>query len=120
MAAPVLVAASAIGSSTAGSFSIVLPTHTTNDILWVISWYRASATVLTPANWTQAATALRGTTRYYLHWIRAVDGNTADPLFDYTGTDDGFGLCVVYSGCITTGNPYDVLGAFTSGTSDPA
>ena len=116
MAAPVFVAASAIGSSTAGSFSIVLPTHAANDILWVISWYRASATVLTPTNWTEAATALRGTTRYYLHWIRAADANTADPLFDYTGADDGFGLCVVYRGCITTGNPYDVLGAFTSGT----
>ena len=85
MAAPVFVAASAIGSSTAGSFSIVLPTHAANDILWVISWYRASATVLTPTNWTEAATALRGTTRYYLHWIRAADANTADPLFDYTG-----------------------------------
>ena len=120
MAAPAFVAASAIGSSTAGSFSIVLPTHSANDVLWVISWYRASATVATPAGWTEAATALRGTTRYYLHWIRAADANTADPLFDYTGADDGFGLCVVYSGCITTGNPYDVLGAFSSGTAQSA
>jgi hypothetical protein len=120
MAEPVFVAASAIGASTAGSFSIVLPAHQADDILWVVSWYRASATVATPLNWTQAATALRGTTRYYLHWHRAVNANTADPLFDYTGTNDGYGICGVYRGDRPLGDPYDVLGAFASGTANPA
>ena len=120
MAAPAFVGASAIGSSTAGTFTVTLPTHAANDILWSISWYRASATVLTPTGWTEAATALRGTTRYYLHWIRATSAAETNPVFDYTGADDGFGLVVSYSGCVTTGNPYDVLGAFASGTAQSA
>ena len=123
MAVPTFISASAIGNSTAGSFSITVPispAHQADDILLVISWYRASATVLTPTGYTEAATALRGTTRYYTHWKRATSGAEADPLFDYTGTDDGFGLMCVYRGVRTTGNPYDVLGAFASGTAEPA
>ncbi|MEK7166302.1 MAG: hypothetical protein AAB874_05845, partial [Patescibacteria group bacterium] len=41
-AAPTFVAASAIGASTAGTFTVTLPTQATYDILLSISWYRAS------------------------------------------------------------------------------
>ena len=119
-AAPTFVAASAIGNSTAGTFTVTLPTHATDDILLSISWYRASATVLLPTGWTEAATALRDTTRYYLHWKRATSASETNPVFDYTGANDGFGLIVSYRGVINTGNPYDVLGAFASGTAEPA
>lgn len=120
MAAPTFVAASALGNSTAGSFTITLPTHLADDVFLCLSWYRASATVATPADWTEARTWLRGTTRYYLHWRRAASGAETDPVFDYTGADDGFGLVCSYRGCVPTGTPYDVLGTEATGTANTA
>lgn len=120
MAAPAFAGASAIGASTAGTFTITLPAHVADDVFLCLSWYRASATVPTPTGWTQAATWLRGTTRYYLHWSRAASSTETNPVFDYTGTDDGFGLVCSYRGCGTTGDPYNVLGTTATGTVNTA
>jgi hypothetical protein len=119
MAAPTFVN-SAVGDSTAGQFTVTLPAHQAGDVLLAITWYRASATVATPTDWTQAATWLRGTSRYYVHWLRATSGAETNPLFDYTGTDDGYGMVAVYRGVAAGSPPYDVLGATATGTANPA
>src|SRR3990167_6886815 len=119
MALPAFVSHAGIGS-TSGTLTVTLGTHAADDILLALFWCRASATVLTPTDWTLVTSSLRGTSRYYLFWKRATSAAETNPVFDYTGTDDGYAEVAVYGGVRTTGDPYEVLGTFASGTANPA
>lgn len=118
--APIFHAVSEIGSDAFGALTVFLPAHAADDVFLCLNWYRESATVAPPDGWTEAATWLRGTTRYYLHWRRATSASETNPFFASSGVDDAYGLVGVYRGVVTTGNPFDVLGAPATGTANPA
>lgn len=123
MSAPAFRAVStilAIQNGTADG-TLTLPTHQTNDILIMHTWRRSlTNTVLTPSGWTLIAGPWNSTAeRHYVFGRRAASGSETNPLLDWSATSgDLYALCVSYSGAVTTGTAWEVVGATQTGTSN--
>jgi len=121
---PAFQAISAIAASTGADVTVTLPTHAANDILLLLGWVRDVDDTVSVSGWTaMSGTPFdRGTTsRYWMFWLRAASSSETNPLFDKnTGTGDTFAAVITYRGAITTGNPWEVAGASSVGTADPA
>ena len=117
-------AISAIAASTGVDVTITLPSHDPNDILLLLGWVRDQDDTVSVSGWTAIAGTPfdRGTTsRYWMFWKRAASSSETNPLFDKsTSTGDTYAAVITYRGAITTGNPWEVVGTASTGTSDPA
>jgi hypothetical protein len=116
-----VIAAAANG---AADPTVTLPAHAADDVFLLVTVVRSgTATVATPAGWTQigATTVRAATATYQFFWRRAVSAAETNPLIDRTGTTgDVFARVVSYRGAIATGDPWEVKGAITTGTADPS
>ncbi|HKW12937.1 MAG TPA: hypothetical protein VJS69_00485 [Candidatus Krumholzibacteria bacterium] len=123
MAAPAFRAASAILAVQNGTAdgTLTLPTHQTDDILIIATFRKSLTNTLTISGWTQIATWDGGLYRNYIFGKRAASGSETNPLLDWASTSgDFFALCCSYSGCITTGTAWEVVGSGQNGTgNDP-
>jgi hypothetical protein len=116
MAAPAWVSATAQGSGTATTAATVtLPTTAANDILIItaINGGANAAVTMTTGTYNGSAITAIGTGAGWTsgwgatYWSRCT-GDHATQTIILTGATDSCSLQVVrYSGCITTGNPYD-------------
>lgn len=116
MAAPAFVSATAQGSATATTAATVtLPTTAANDILIITAINGGANTAVTMTTGTYNGSAITaigsgaGWTSGWgaTYWSRCT-GNHSGQTIILTGATDSCSLQVVrYSGCITTGNPYD-------------
>lgn len=104
--------------------TVTLPAHAENDILLLATVVRSNtATVATPAGWTQIGSpTVRGTTAtYQFFWIRAGTTTVTDPLIDRTGTTgDVYAAVINYRNATSIGDPWEVKGTVTTGTADPS
>ena len=107
--------------------TVTLPTHATNDILFLMAFVRdvddtASITVATGWAAVTGFPVDRGTTaRYWLWWKRAESASETSPVIDYSGTTgDSYYVVWTVRGAITTETPMEVLGTPQTGTGDPA
>ena len=120
MTAPTLQAEGNLIVNTSGTLTVVIPTHTTNDILILTLCYYGPNTagdVLdtpTPSGWTIVHGLGGGADgRNGIYWRRATGAGTANPVCSRgvswdTGTDTAFGgRAYVVRNCVTTGNPWD-------------
>jgi hypothetical protein len=124
-AAPAFQSFGGIASATSGDITVTLPAHATDDVLLMMVWVRSNAeTIPDPSGWTiiTGAPFTRGTsTRYWLWWKRATSGAETNPLIDTDGTTANiYGAAINFRGAITSGNPWEVVGTATTGTTDPA
>src|SRR5437667_10772929 len=123
-AAPTFNTFSAIAAAASGGAdpTVTLPTHALNDILLLATIVRSNAAaVATPAGWTQIGTpTVRSTVAtYQFFWKRAASGSETNPLIDRTGTTgDVYAAVITYRGATTTGDPWEVKGTVTTGTTD--
>ena len=129
MVAPTLQAEGGIAAVTAGSLTITLPAHATDDILvctvmvWAPSTIPPMATIPTPSGWTKVVGIYdTGGTEISYYWRRATSGSETNPVFTRglnwdTGTDTCYaGRAYVIRGCITSGNPWDEIDPTTAYT----
>jgi len=125
-AAPTFQAFSAIAAAASGSAdpTVTLPGHAANDILLLATIVRSNtATVATPAGWTQIGSpTVRSTVAtYQFFWKRAAGSAETNPLIDRTGTTgDVYAAVITYRGAFTTGDPWEVKGTAQTGTTDPS
>ncbi len=125
-AAPTFQAFSGIAAAQNGNAdpTLTLPAHAENDILLLATVVRSgTATVATPSGWTQigSPTVRAGTATYQFFWIRAGATTVSNPLIDRTGTTgDVYAAVVVYRNAISIGDPWEVKGTVTTGTTDPS
>jgi len=125
-APPTFQAISAIAAAASGGAdpTVTLPAHAANDILLLATIVRSNtATVATPAGWTQIGSpTVRGTiATYQFFWKRAAGGAETNPLINRTGTTgDVYAAVITYRGAITTGDPWEVKGTAATGTADPS
>ena len=121
--APAFQAVGAQVNSTGASVSAVWPTHLTNDIgLVVIETSGNSANLTPPAGWV----ALPGTpvtdvattagSKLHVWWKRAASAAEA-AVATGAGTDHVLARLYTFRGCVTTGNPWNVI---TTGTKTTA
>ena len=121
--APVFQAAGAQINSTGATVSAVWPTHIINDIgLVVIETSGNSANLTPPAGWV----ALPGTpvtdvattagSKLHVWWKRAASAAEA-AVATGAGTDHVLARLYTFRGCVTTGNPWNVI---TTGTKTTA
>ena len=121
--APVFQAVGAQVNSTGASVSAAWPTHLTNDIgLVVIETSGNSANLTPPAGWV----ALPGTpvtdvattagSKLHVWWKRAASAAEA-AVATGAGTDHVLARLYTFRGCVTTGNPWNVI---TTGTKTTA
>lgn len=125
-AAPIFQAFGDAASDAAisGDITVTLPAHATDDILLVLVWVRSNVeTIPNPTGWTAISGTPfdRGTTsRYWMWWKRAASASETNPLIDTDGTTANiYGDAIVYRGAITTGDPWQVVGSASTGTTDP-
>ncbi len=124
-AAPTFNSFSAIAASTGADVTVTLPAHQAGDIILLLGWVRDvndSVTITTATGWTQLATWDRGTSsRYWLFWKRATSGSETNPVFNKSGSNgDTYAAAITYRGANTSGDPWEVLGAASTGTADPS
>jgi MSHA biogenesis protein MshQ len=114
----------AAAASAGADPTVTLPAHALNDILLLATVVRdGTATVATPAGWTELGTPTvrASTATYQFFWKRAAGSTETNPLIDRTGTTgDVYAVVNTYRGAFTTGDPWEVVGAAATGTSDPA
>lgn len=132
--APAFKSFSGIAASVGPDVTVTLPTHATNDIMLMLGWVRDqddTVNITTASGWAQVGTGCtsacsaswsRGTTsRYWLFWKRATSASETNPVFNKSGaTGDTYAAVIVYSGANTSGDPFEVVGTASTGTSDPA
>jgi MSHA biogenesis protein MshQ len=104
--------------------TVTLPAHAADDILLLATIVRSNtATVATPAGWTQIGTpTVRSTVAtYQFFWKRAASGAETNPLINRTGTTgDVYAAVSVYQGAFASGDPWEVKGPVVTGTTDPS
>jgi len=123
-AQPTFVNVSAIVAATSGDVTVTLPAHATNDIILVLAWIRSNTETVTISGYT----AMTGTPfdrstieRYWLFWKRATSGAESNPLVDTDGTTANiYAMAAIYRGATTTGDPWEVTGTASTGTTEPA
>ena len=115
-----------IGVSPSGSNDSVVVTAPTgiadNDILVAIIYAEPQTQGITPpTGFTSVALLQEGTYSFKLEifWKRAAS-ESGNYTFTETGNTWGRGKIARISGCITTGDPFDVVGADSTGTDDTA
>jgi hypothetical protein len=124
-----LPAFGAVGGTAAGVSTVqpAWPTHATDDIgllfvqsaNQVISLSDAQGFVQVPDSPQGTGTAdTAGSTRLAVYWCRATSGAMAAPTVADSG-DHQIAYIMTFTGCIATGNPYDVTAGDT-GASDTA
>lgn len=117
---PQLVAEGSVSAVTAGSLTVNLPAHQTNDILIaIVSIYAPNSAswsnLTTPSGWTLYGTS--GTPsvangEHAIYWRRATSNSTADPVFVRGASwDDGTDTCFagrafVVRNCRTSISPF--------------
>jgi hypothetical protein len=117
VAPPAFVSATAQGSATATtSATVTLPTTAADDILivTVINGGANAAPTLTTGTFTlDTSLALIGTGGGWTsgwggtYWVRCTGNHSGETIISSGNTDSCAVLVGRYSGCITTGNPYD-------------
>lgn len=121
------------GQTTATSFAVdVSPSCVTDDIDLVLALVRDvddTADMSGEAGWSQLSTGCtsacapnieRGTTAsYWLFWRRQTSSSDDGTFARSTSTGDAYALAICYSGAITTEDPFDVIGTWTTQTTDP-
>jgi hypothetical protein len=120
--APTFVSFSAIAASTGADVTVTLGTNAANDIMLVGVVVRdVNDTITWPSGWTQIATVDRGaTSRYFWAWKRSTGGEASVLVDKSTATGDTYAAAIVYSGAITTGDPWEVKGTAQTTTADPS
>ncbi len=125
-APPAFQAFSAIAAAANGGAdpTVTLPAHAENDILLLATIVRSNtATVATPAGWTQIGSpTVRSTVAtYQFFWIRAGATTVPNPLINRTGTTgDVYAAVVTYRRATSIGDPWEVKGTVATGTADPS
>src|SRR5437773_2811870 len=126
-AAPTFQSFSAIAAVASGGAgpTVTLPAHAANDILLLATIIRISSdTIATPAGWTQigSPTVRSSVATYQFFWKRAASSSETNPLIQSSGSTFGdiYAAVIVYRGATTTGDPWEVKGTVTTGTTDPS
>jgi MSHA biogenesis protein MshQ len=125
LAAPNFQAISAIAAAQNGGAdpTVTLPAHAAGDVFLLATIVRSSSsTVATPAGWTSIGSATRSTVAtYQFFWKRAASASETNPVINRTNTvGDVYAAVTVYRGAVTTGDPWEVKGTITTGTTDPS
>lgn len=109
-------------SSTGADFTVTLPAHEEDDILFMSVLVRDVDDSLTVTGWTQIDTCDRSTIeRYFFLWIRATSNAMTNPTVDKsTATGESYAHVSVLRGAISSGDPWAVKGSCTTGTADPS
>lgn len=110
-----------VGASVAGTGGVTppLPTGVQKDDILIMYLETENQAVTAPTGWAQvhAPSITTGTpTRLTVLWKRAVAGETAPNVAD--PGDHVIARIIAVSGCIKTGNPWNVTGQGTEETSD--
>lgn len=104
----------AAGSSAAVTSTTALnlswPTHQANDIGILLIEAENTITTITPAGWTHVTGSplVVGDTKLHVLWARA-DSSAMPDVSNSTNCNHKLGVIVTFRGCITTGNPWNVI-----------
>lgn len=87
---------------------------TTDDILVLIVGTNAGGTITAPTGYTEvgaspqaSATTLDNGTKLGVYWKRAAAGETPPTLTDPSSADGAHAQLLAFSGCVTSGSPWD-------------
>jgi len=124
LAQPTYVTKATMQAAVSGDVTVTLPAHQTNDILLLLVNIRSNTETISVSGWTAfTGTPFTRSTveRYWLYWLRAASGSETNPLVDTDGTTANiYAQVYVFRSAITTGDPWEVVGAAATGTADPA
>lgn len=101
-----------------GNVSPPIPSGTAaNDILVLLVNTNAGGTISAPSGYSEAASSPQATTTTYgngvklgVFWKRAGAGELAPTVSDPSTADGAIAALVAFSGCVTSGDPWDVTG----------
>lgn len=125
MALPQFRAVSAVATGQAADATVTLPTHAADDIilLFVETQAGEAAVVNTPAGYVAVADSPQSTgsggtsTTLSVFWARAASASETNPEIEGTALNHVIAFAASFSGCITSGNPWNVTsGGATTGT----
>jgi hypothetical protein len=108
------IARRAVGTvATSNGVSNMLPGipagNAANDILVMVATVGGSVTTTMPAGWTQKISRANGANhKLEVWWKRAVGGETS-PSVAFSAATDAVGRIVSYSGCVTSGDPFNAF-----------
>lgn len=117
MAIPTVHAVGAANHGT-GAVTYTLPTHATDDILVLYVECSDSAGVTAPTGWAHATSSPQAqgsnVTCANVMWKRATSSSETNPQVP-TGPNHQIGVAVSYSGCVLSGNPWDLVASAGGG-----
>lgn len=123
-AQPSYISKATLQAATSGDVTVTLPSHVANDVFLCGVSIRSNTESITVSGWNAfTGTPFTRSTveRYWLFWLRASNGSTTNPLIDTDGTTANiYAQCWQFRGAIATGDPWEVVGSASTGTSDPA
>jgi hypothetical protein len=93
------------------------PTHAINDIGILIIEAENTISTVTPAGWTHitGSPLTHGDSKLHILWQRATS-SAMPAVSDTTNCNHKIGVIATFSGCITTGNPWNVAASGTKTT----
>lgn len=86
----------------------------TDDIIFACLQAKSAGTWTVPTGWTAV---LSRTSYRVVMWRRATGGESGNKTFTNSTSQDLFGYMYSYSGCITTGTPYEQAAQYGGGAS---
>ena len=123
-APPTFIAVGTFATSTGADVTPALPIGwEPNDIFLMIGIVEDTDDTVTVSGWTvfTGSPFSRGTaSRHWQFWRRAVAGDVATLFDKSTGTGATAVQVIAYRGAILIGDPWEVVGASATGTTDPA
>lgn len=110
--------ASTAGGGTAANLAITHPTGRTADDILIVGIYKeTNADPGAPTGWTFVReTTIAVDHSMFVYWRRATASEFAISTWTFSSTWRS-GFMAAYSGCITSGSPFDVIGATNGATS---
>lgn len=118
---PALRAVGTFAFANSGAVSPSIPAGiAANDILLCRVGTGGNPTITMPAGWTRKGSPLQnGTANQLTVWWKRTTGSETAPSVG-GATQDVLAVICAYSGCITTGDPFDVFGTAGTGNTSPA
>ena len=119
MAIPVIESDAITNSASGTTVEATVPSGVeADDIILIVCSIDGDAANPTSTDFATLTSVSEGSVEMFVLWKRATGGDTGTYTVNWTGTEIGRFTTIRISGCITTGDPWDVIGGAT--TSDSA
>lgn len=111
------VNAGAEGSAASGNITLGAPASPQVGDIWIAVVHSSDQVTHSFTDWTQIAQGNGGgtTSRISVWWFR-YNGSTPNLVVTHTGGQSPIGGILAFRGCLSTGDPIDVVGSITGGT----